>query len=47
MFTMAPDNALPCGVRDQSVVRVRIAGDRELFFGDVLVHGRNRVWTNG
>jgi acetate kinase len=25
-------------VRDKSVVRVRVAGDRELSFGDVLVY---------
>jgi acetate kinase len=34
---MAPEDALRYGVRDKSVVRVRIAGDRELVFGDVLV----------
>lgn len=34
---MTPADALRYGVRDQSVVRVRIAGDRELIFGDVLV----------
>jgi len=34
---MAPSDALRYGVRDKSVVRVRIAGDRELVFGDVLV----------
>jgi acetate kinase len=34
---MTPDDALRYGVRDKSVVRVRIAGDRELVFGDVLV----------
>jgi acetate kinase len=34
---MTPENALRYGVRDKSVVRVRIAGDRELVFGDVLV----------
>jgi acetate kinase len=34
---MTPANALRYGVRDKAVVRVRIAGDRELVFGDVLV----------
>jgi acetate kinase len=34
---MTPDDALRYGVRDRSVVRVRIAGDRELVFGDVVV----------
>jgi acetate kinase len=34
---MSPADALRYGVRDKSVVRVRIAGDRELVFGDVLV----------
>ena len=34
---MAPEDALRYGVRDKSFVRVRIAGDRELVFGDVLV----------
>jgi acetate kinase len=34
---MTPEDALKYGVRDKSVVRVRIAGDRELVFGDVLV----------
>jgi acetate kinase len=34
---MSPEDALRYGVRDKSVVRVRIAGDRELVFGDVLV----------
>ena len=34
---MTPENALGYGVRDKSIVRVRIAGDRELIFGDVLV----------
>jgi acetate kinase len=34
---MTPEDALRYGVRDKSVVRVRIAGDRELVFGDVLV----------
>ena len=34
---MHPEDALRYGVRDKSVVRVRIEGDRELIFGDVLV----------
>ena len=34
---MTPEDALRYGVRDKSVVRVRVAGDRELEFGDVLV----------
>jgi acetate kinase len=34
---MAPEDALGYGVRDKSVVRVHIAGDRKLVFGDVLV----------
>jgi acetate kinase len=34
---MTPDDALGYGVRDKSFVRVRITGDRELVFGDVLV----------
>jgi propanediol utilization protein len=34
---MAPEDALHYGVRDKSFVRVRIPGDRELVFGDVLV----------
>jgi acetate kinase len=34
---MTPEEALRYGVRDKSVVRVRIAGDRELVFGDVLI----------
>jgi acetate kinase len=34
---MTPADALRYGVRDKSVVRVKIAGDRELVFGDVLV----------
>ena len=34
---MTPGDALRYGVRDKSVVRVRITGDRELVFGDVLV----------
>jgi acetate kinase len=34
---MSPEDALRYGVRDKSVVRVRVEGDRELVFGDVLV----------
>src|SRR5206468_5324901 len=34
---MTPTDALRYGVRDKSTVPVRIAGDRELVFGDVLV----------
>jgi acetate kinase len=34
---MTPEDALRYGVRDKSIVRVRISGDRELVFGDVLV----------
>ena len=34
---MTPADALRYGVRDKSVVRVRIGGTRELIFGDVLV----------
>jgi len=34
---MTPEDALRYGVRDKSFVRVRITGERELVFGDVLV----------
>jgi acetate kinase len=34
---MNPEDALRYGVRDKSFVRVRITGNRELIFGDVLV----------
>lgn len=34
---MTPDDALRFGLRDRYVVRVRIEGDRELIFGDVVV----------
>lgn len=34
---MTPEDALRYGVRDKSFVRVRVTGDRELIFGDVLV----------
>jgi len=39
---MSPDDAQKYGLKDQSIVRVRVAGDRELIFGDVLI----RVNTN-
>ncbi len=34
---MTPQDALRYGVRDRSTVRVRIAGNRKLVFGDVRV----------
>lgn len=34
---MTPEDALRYGVHDKAIVRVRVAGDRELVFGDVLV----------
>jgi acetate kinase len=34
---MPPEDALRYGLRDRSTVRVRVAGDRELVFGDVRV----------
>lgn len=34
---MSPEDALRFGLRDRYVVRVRIEGERELVFGDVLV----------
>jgi acetate kinase len=34
---MPPGEALRLGLRDRYVVRVRIEGDRELVFGDVIV----------
>ena len=34
---MTPEDALRYGVRDKSFLRVRVTGDRELVFGDVLV----------
>jgi acetate kinase len=36
---MSSEDALRYGVRDKSFVRVRINGNRELIFGDVLVRG--------
>ncbi|PYJ06899.1 MAG: acetate/propionate family kinase, partial [Verrucomicrobia bacterium] len=34
---MTPEDALGYGIRDKSIVRVRVTGDRELIFGDVLI----------
>lgn len=34
---MTPSDALRYGLKDKSTVRVRILGDRELIFGDVLI----------
>jgi acetate kinase len=34
---MSPEDALHFGLHDKDVVRVRVEGDRELVFGDVLV----------
>lgn len=34
---MSPDDAMTLGLRDRYVVRVRVEGDRELVFGDVVV----------
>ena len=34
---MTPDDAEAFGLRDRDIVRVKISGDRELIFGDVLV----------
>ena len=34
---MSPDDALRFGLHDKDVVRVRVSGDRELVFGDVVV----------
>ncbi|MBI4025810.1 MAG: acetate/propionate family kinase [Verrucomicrobia bacterium] len=34
---LAPEDALRLGLRDKYMVRVRVEGDRELIFGDVLV----------
>ena len=34
---MSPEDALRFGVRDKYIVRVRVEGDRELIFGDVVV----------
>jgi acetate kinase len=34
---MTPEDALRMGLRDRCTVRVRVAGDRELIYGDVRV----------
>ncbi|MBD3346817.1 MAG: acetate/propionate family kinase [Chitinivibrionales bacterium] len=34
---MAPEDALKLGLRDRYVVRMRVGGDRELVYGDILV----------
>ncbi len=34
---MTPEDALKMGLKDRDVVRVKVPGDRELIFGDVLV----------
>jgi acetate kinase len=34
---MSPEDALSFGLHDKDIVRVRVQGDRELIFGDVLV----------
>jgi acetate kinase len=34
---MTPTDALRYGLKDKSIVRVRVPGDRELVFGDVLI----------
>jgi acetate kinase len=34
---MSPEDALSYGLRDKYKVKVRVEGDRELIFGDVLV----------
>jgi acetate kinase len=34
---MTPADALRYGVKDRSLVRVRVPGDREMVFGDVLI----------
>jgi acetate kinase len=34
---MTPEDALKLGLRDHDIVRLSVAGDRELIFGDVLV----------
>jgi len=38
---MTPADALRYGVRDKATVRVRIPGDREMIFGDVLIRVRD------
>jgi acetate kinase len=37
LLSMTPEDALRFGLRDRSVVRVRVTGDREHVFNDVLV----------
>ncbi len=37
---MTPEDALQMGLKDKDIVNVRIEGDRELVFGDVLVRVR-------
>jgi acetate kinase len=34
---MTPADALKYGLKDKSTVRVKVMGDRELIFGDVLI----------
>ena len=34
---MSPEDAMAFAVRDRDVVRIRVEGDRELIFGDVIV----------
>jgi acetate kinase len=34
---MTPEDALRYGLKDKAVVRVKVKGERELIFGDVLV----------
>ncbi len=34
---MSPEDALSFGLHDKDIVRIRVAGDRELIFGDVLI----------
>jgi propanediol utilization protein len=34
---MTPTDALHYGLKDKSTVKVRVTGDRELIFGDVLI----------
>jgi acetate kinase len=34
---MTPTDALRYGLKDKSIVKVRVSGDRELIFGDVLI----------
>ncbi|HUT78070.1 MAG TPA: acetate/propionate family kinase [Polyangia bacterium] len=41
---MAPEHALTYGIRDRDIVRVQLAGERSLIFGDVLVRV-NPGWT--